>query len=317
MKNATATLAFGCGTTQGGELEQQDQALDGIMGLGQSKLSAISQLVDQKQAPGIFAHCLEGQGDGGGILVIGQVQAPGLVYTSMISNQPHYNVNLQSITVNGVTIQIDSSVSALGQQTRGTIIDSGTTLAYIADGAYQHLLKAILGRLGKLSQDTHTWQGMTCVPYTGSVDDGFPSVILTFEGKGAVMVIKPHEYLVQAQGSPGNGWCIGFQAPSPNSLDLNILGDLILKDRLVVYDLEQQRIGWVDYNCSSNVTVISSLGQVEHAWASSIPSAGHTSGSSISNSGIICVIAISCLCLFLHLSLILMNCEFIFTSKNE
>ena len=56
------------------------------MGFGQSNLSIISQLRNENISPAVFAHCLEGEGDGG-ILVIGNVQAPGLVYTPIIPNQ--------------------------------------------------------------------------------------------------------------------------------------------------------------------------------------------------------------------------------------
>eukprot|EP00250_Pteridium_aquilinum_P012604 c20828_g1_i1 orf=482-1723(+) len=262
-----ASVAFGCGISQGGELQNSDQALDGIIGFGQSNLSIFSQLVNQKKAPGVFAHCLNGEGDGGGILVIGEVYTSGLVYTPILQNQPHYNVNLKSISVNGVNIPVDSSVSQNG----GTIIDSGTTLAYFTDMSYQELVQAILKAV---NLTPFPLQGMTCLPYTGSVDDVFPPVTLNFEGKGAVMVIKPHEYLIQAEGEPGKGWCIGFQTPGSNNMNLNILGDLVLKDRLIVYDLQQQRIGWKDYDCSTNVSVLSATGQVEHILASSIPTSG-------------------------------------------
>lgn len=261
-----ATVAFGCGISQGGELQNSDQALDGIIGFGQSNLSVISQLLNQNKASGVFAHCLDGEGEGGGILVIGEVQESALIYTPILQNQPHYNVNLKSISVNGVTIPIDSSVSQNG----GTIIDSGTTLAYFSDVVYQQLLQAIFDAV-KLDTTAYPWEGMTCIPYVSSVNDVFPSVTLNFDGKGAVMVIKPHEYLIQAEGKPGKGWCIGFQTPGSTNLNLNIIGDLVLKDRLVVYDLQQQRIGWTDYNCSSNVSVLSKTGQIELIYASSIP----------------------------------------------
>lgn len=295
-KSGNATVFFGCGTTQGGELQQAEQALDGIMGFGQSNFSVVSQLSNQNQAPGVFAHCLEGEGEGGGILVIGQVQAPGLVYTSIIPNQPHYNVNLQSIAVNDLTIPINSAVSSSNGNS-GTIIDSGTTLAYFADTEYQQLIAAILSGLPQELQ-VSTWQGLTCIYNAGSIDE-FPSVTLTFDGNGATMVIKPQEYLIQADGTPG-GWCIGFQNPSQSSLGLNILGDLVLKDRLVVYDLEHQRIGWVDYNCSSSVNVISSTGQLEKVTASYIQNVTHSCGTAVPNIRIL--LAIIWLCLFLHLS---------------
>lgn len=266
--NGSATVAFGCGTRQGGELRSSDQALDGILGFGQSSLSVIAQLMSRNEAPGEFAHCLENEGQGGGILVIGKVQAPGLVFTPILQNQPHYNVNLKSITVQGVSIPIDSSASQNG----GTIVDSGTTLSYFSDAAYGPLLQAILNSV-QVGTTKFQWQGMTCVSYSGSVDDVFPAITFSFDGDGAGsdMIIRPSEYLIQAEGQPGQGWCIGFQTTGSSNLNLNILGDLVLKDRLVVYDLEQQRLGWVDYDCGSNVSVLSSTGRTTSVFSSSIP----------------------------------------------
>lgn len=68
-------------------MRNSDQALDGIIGFGQSSLSVISQLMTKNEAAGVFAHCLEAEGNGGGILAIGEVQTHGLVYTPIIQDQ--------------------------------------------------------------------------------------------------------------------------------------------------------------------------------------------------------------------------------------
>ncbi|OIW20397.1 hypothetical protein TanjilG_10573 [Lupinus angustifolius] len=47
-------------------------------------------------------------------------------------------------------------------------------------------------------------------------------------------------------------WCIGFQKVQEG---VTILGDLVLKDKILVYDLARQRIGWADYDCSLSVNV--------------------------------------------------------------
>jgi len=56
--------------------------------------------------------------------------------------RPHYNLNLQSISVNGQALQIDPSVFATSSN-RGTIVDSGTTLAYLAEEAYDPFVNAV------------------------------------------------------------------------------------------------------------------------------------------------------------------------------
>ncbi|KAF5936770.1 hypothetical protein HYC85_024276 [Camellia sinensis] len=47
-------------------------------------------------------------------------------------------------------------------------------------------------------------------------------------------------------------WCIGWQNSAMQSRDgknMTLLGDLVLSNKLVVYDLENQVIGWTEYNC--------------------------------------------------------------------
>lgn len=56
--------------------------------------------------------------------------------------RPHYNLEMQSISVNGQTLPIDSSVFATSGN-QGTIVDSGTTLAYLAKDTYDPVINAV------------------------------------------------------------------------------------------------------------------------------------------------------------------------------
>jgi len=56
--------------------------------------------------------------------------------------RPHYNLNLQSIAVNGQLLPIDSGVFATTNN-RGTIVDTGTTLAYLVQEAYNPFVDAV------------------------------------------------------------------------------------------------------------------------------------------------------------------------------
>lgn len=71
------------------------------------------------------------------------ITAFGLTDHSSVQNfRPHYNLNLQSISVNGQTLPIDPSVFTTSNN-QGTIIDSGTTLAYLAEAAYNPFVTAV------------------------------------------------------------------------------------------------------------------------------------------------------------------------------
>ena len=57
---------------------------DGILGFGRNPLSIVSQLNSQGISPKVFSQCLEGSEQGGGILVLGKIEAPGLVFTPLV-----------------------------------------------------------------------------------------------------------------------------------------------------------------------------------------------------------------------------------------
>lgn len=76
-----------CGDEQTGDLLRPDRAVDGIMGFGQSAVSISSQLYNLGKTPNVFAHCLEGEGKGGGIMVLGSVEEPNLAYTPLVTDQ--------------------------------------------------------------------------------------------------------------------------------------------------------------------------------------------------------------------------------------
>ncbi|KAK6140027.1 hypothetical protein DH2020_026243 [Rehmannia glutinosa] len=140
--------------------------------------------------------------------------------------QSHYNLYLQSIAVNGQLLPIDQAVfTTSGNQ--GTIVDSGTTLTYLVEGAYD--------------------------PFVDACGEMFPPVSFNFAG-GASMVLRPIDYLIHMGFVDGAAmWCVGFI--KVQNQGTTILGDLVLKDKIFVYDLAHQRLGWADYDCSLSVNV--------------------------------------------------------------
>ncbi|KAK7256011.1 hypothetical protein RIF29_29441 [Crotalaria pallida] len=53
-----------------------------------------------------------------------------------------YSLNLKSISVNGVMLQIDPAIFATSSY-RGALIDSGTTLAYLPEVAYDAFVDGV------------------------------------------------------------------------------------------------------------------------------------------------------------------------------
>ncbi|KAJ7518976.1 hypothetical protein O6H91_20G017600 [Diphasiastrum complanatum] len=161
--NATTEVVFGCSFNQSGQLSSSSQAVDGIMGFGQLDLSVPSQLAAQGKAPHKFAHCLNGEQSGGGILVIGDVVVADMQFTPLVPNASHYNVNLLGISVNSANLSIDPAEFASADSS-GAIFDSGTTLAYLPQRAYDTFVRAIVE--SSTSQPV-PYQQETCFIVTG------------------------------------------------------------------------------------------------------------------------------------------------------
>lgn len=244
------TIAFGCGDTQSGQLGQSVQAVDGILGFGQANTSMLSQLATAGKVKKSFSHCLDGN-KGGGIFAIGQVVEPKSNSTPLIPNQPHYNINLKSIEVGGDVLQFSSDVLD-SDSGKSTIVDSGTTLAYLEDDLYNPIIGQIMAAQTSLRYFSE--QQFTCFQFRDNVDEGFPTVTFHFENSLS-LVVYPHDYLFPLN---KDQWCIGWQnggLQSKNGEDLTLLGDMVLSDKVVFYDLEDMTIGWTNYDCSSSIKV--------------------------------------------------------------
>nr|XP_043618200.1 aspartic proteinase 36-like [Erigeron canadensis] len=243
--NMKGSFEFGCGSRQSGGLGESQQALDGILGFGQSNSSILSQLALAKKVKKTFSHCLAGSR--GGIYAIGEVVHPKVDTTPILPNKAHYNAELLAIQVGGDFVNLPFSMNTPSR--RGTIIDSGTTLAYFPDGIYNQLMNKIMA--SQPNEEIYIVDHQfKCYKYRGNVDDGFP--IVTFHFANLLKLkVKPSQYLFQVQSKK---WCIGFMSNGVQP-DVTLLGDLVLTDRLVTYNMEDQTIGWTDYDCSSSIKV--------------------------------------------------------------
>lgn len=76
---------------------KSDKFVDGIFGFGQHELSVISQLSAKGISPKVFSHCLRGDGNGGGKLVLGEILAPNMVYSPLVPSQ--YVLSTESLTL--------------------------------------------------------------------------------------------------------------------------------------------------------------------------------------------------------------------------
>lgn len=104
-------------------------------------MSFSSQLHSQGLIPGVFSLCLK-SAYWGGILVFGEILEEGIVYTPLLPSPNYFQLYLESIAVNGQELPIEPSVFRPSRKLL-TVADSGTSLTYLADGAYDPFINAI------------------------------------------------------------------------------------------------------------------------------------------------------------------------------
>uniref|UniRef100_A0ACD5W9T7 Uncharacterized protein n=2 Tax=Avena sativa TaxID=4498 RepID=A0ACD5W9T7_AVESA len=240
----SAPIIFGCTDLRTGDLTHE--AFDGILGFGPLPISFSSQVYSLGLSPRVFSLCME-RSHGGGILVFGKALELGLVYTPLLRDQDYYELNLESISVNGKKLGLDPSVftPSAGYQ---TFADSGTSLAFLASEAYDQFVSAIAAAVSPSANPTLGSRDQHCFVPSSSIDSSFPHVTLHFVG-GAAMQLKPANYLRSRDNSI---YCIAWQK---NGQRVTILGDIVLSDKLLVHDIENMVLGWMDYNCSRPIHV--------------------------------------------------------------
>ncbi|KAD5960337.1 hypothetical protein E3N88_11809 [Mikania micrantha] len=274
--STSGNVIFGCGAKQSGDLGSSEQALDGILGFGQSNTSLLSQLASAKKVKKMFSHCLDGN-KGGGIFAIGEVVDPKIKTTPILDDQTHFNIALESIDVNGDAVKFPTSILNFAKK-QAAIVDSGTTLAYFPDEVYNQLMEKIMAAQPN-NKPYIVEKLFKCYKYSGNIDDGFPVVNFHFENS-LLLKVLPHQYFFKVE---DDEWCIGFQNSNLKAKtgdELTLLGDLVLSDKLVTYDMENQAIGWTDYDCSSSIKVKDEKsGNVYEVGAHDISSAHYTSNS--------------------------------------
>ncbi|XP_035844483.1 aspartic proteinase-like protein 2, partial [Helianthus annuus] len=223
-----------CRTIQSGNL---NSSFDGILGFGKSNASVLSQLASLG-VKRMFAHCLDSY-NMGGIFAIGHVVQPKVINsTPFIPSEEHYTSYVTGIKVGGEFLNLSNGV-----EKRKAVIDSGTSLVYLPDVIYKPLVNKILAVQSGMRSHV-LLDNFTCIGGSISVDDELPAVTFHFENSLSLKV-DPHDYMFAYRIT----W-----APQVKR-DIIVLGELILLDKLFLYDLEKQTVGWTEYNCSSSIAL--------------------------------------------------------------
>ncbi|XVF17578.1 hypothetical protein REPUB_Repub10bG0135600 [Reevesia pubescens] len=247
---------FGCENEETGDLYSQNA--DGIMGLGRGDLSIVDQLVEKGVISDSFSLCYGGMDIGGGAMVLGGISAPSdMVFTDSDpvrryfrdGHSPYYNIDLKEIHVAGKQLPLNPSVF---DGKYGTVLDSGTTYAYLPEAAFLAFKEAIMKELNSLKQIRGPDPNYNDICYSIDSSDVselskiFPKVEMVI-GNQKKLLLSPENYLFRHSKVHG-AYCLGiFQ----NEKDpTTLLGGIIVRNTLVTYDREHLKIGFWNTNCS-------------------------------------------------------------------
>ncbi|XP_021714399.1 aspartic proteinase nepenthesin-1-like [Chenopodium quinoa] len=240
---------FGCENAETGDLYSQHA--DGIMGLGRGDLSIVDQLVDKSVIGDSFSLCYGGMGIGGGAMILGSLSPPSdMVFShSDPDRSPYYNIELKELHVAGKKLAIDPKVF---DGKHGTVLDSGTTYAYLPEAAFVAFKRALISELHGLKQIRGPDPNYNDICFSGAgrkvseLSKTFPAVDMVFEN-GLKYLLSPENYLFKHSKVPG-AYCLGvFQnGKDPTTL----LGGIVVRNTLVTYDREHLKVGFWKTNCS-------------------------------------------------------------------
>lgn len=248
-KRLNPLLALGCGYDQ---LEgRSSHPLDGILGLGKGISSIPSQLSSQGLVKNVIGHCLSGRG--GGFLFFGDdiYDSSRISWTPMSRDYiKYYSPGLAEMIFDG---------KSTGIRNLPVVFDSGSSYSYLNSQAYQGLLSSLRKILaGKPlteadNEDTTLpicWKGKRPFKSVRDVRKYFKTFTLSFNSGGRFKThfeFPPEAYLIISY--KGNA-CLGVLNGTQVGLrDLNVIGDISMLDRMVIYNNEKQAIGWAPANC--------------------------------------------------------------------
>ncbi|XP_059302491.1 aspartic proteinase 36-like [Lycium ferocissimum] len=246
---APQRAVFGCENLETGDLYSQHA--DGIMGLGRGDLSIVDQLVEKHVISDSFSLCYGGMDFGGGAMVLGGIKPPSeMVFThSDPVRSPYYNIELKGIHVAGKPLNLNPQIF---DGKHGTVLDSGTTYAYLPEAAFVAFKSAVMKEIPSLREIEGPDPNYKDICFSGAGSDisqlskSFPPVDMVFSN-GKKLSLTPENYLFKHSKVRG-AYCFGiFQnGKDPTTL----LGGIVVRNTLVTYDRENERIGFWKTNCS-------------------------------------------------------------------
>lgn len=243
-------VAFGCGINNTGPSITK---LGGVIGLGQGPISFTSQV--GYMYGNKFSYCFTSffHRKASSAIVFGddlmgtELKAP-MQYTPFLANtlsETFYYVGIEGVEVGGERLPIVSDVWSIKKDGNGgAVIDSGTTLTFFVQPAYDVIVEAIK-KVMDYPLAPATAGLPICYNVSGVAEPQIPQLSIIFKGDA---VFKPptKNYFLSPKDELR---CLGFLGSPPNG-GLTILGNLLQQNYHVEYDRLHNRLGFAKAHCS-------------------------------------------------------------------
>ncbi|CAM6108597.1 unnamed protein product [Calypogeia fissa] len=247
-------IAFGCGFDNEGYFA----GVDGLVGFGRGPLSLPSQI--GSQVGRVFSYCLgdfASATNQSSTLSIGKdpnEDFSEFKFTKLISNPFYptfYYIRLESIRVGRHKLNISEDTFSIDNSTGigGTIIDSGTTITYLPDNAYEAVLNHVLTAVAYpvVKNSTATIGLDLCFNVSGIATPRLPAVILRFSGATLRLPTENTFITLDMQGSSLT--CLAMASSGLGGF--SIFGNYQQQNFEIVCDLERSRLGFRKKECIS------------------------------------------------------------------
>ncbi|XP_027126278.1 aspartyl protease family protein At5g10770 [Coffea eugenioides] len=237
-------FVFGCGRNNRGLFG----AASGLMGLGRSDLSLISQTSDV--FGGVFSYCLPTTdvGSSGSLILGGDASvyknSTPFSYTRMVPNPQlvtFYFLNLTGITVGGVATQAPSFGKA------GILIDSGTVITRLPPSIYEAVKTEFLKQFSGYPTAPSFSILDTCFNLSSYDEVDVPTVKMQFEGDAELTVdVTGIVYIAKSDASQV---CLALASLTFED-EIGIIGNYQQKNTRVIYDTKESKLGFAKESCS-------------------------------------------------------------------
>eukprot|EP00256_Glycine_max_P066421 XP_025981016.1 ribosomal protein L18aB-like protein isoform X1 [Glycine max] len=249
-------VMFGCGHWNRGLFH----GAAGLLGLGKGPLSFASQM--QSLYGQSFSYCLVDRNSNASVsskLIFGEdkelLSHPNLNFTSFGGGKDgsvdtFYYVQINSVMVDDEVLKIPEETWHLSSEgAGGTIIDSGTTLTYFAEPAYEIIKEAFVRKIKGYELVEGLPPLKPCYNVSGIEKMELPDFGILF-ADGAVWNFPVENYFIQID---PDVVCLAILG-NPRSA-LSIIGNYQQQNFHILYDMKKSRLGYAPMKCADLVAV--------------------------------------------------------------